>query len=354
MIATVLDAPKKLALQEIGTPECPEGGLLLRMKACSICSTDLKMLNHGQKDLVYPRILGHEISGVIAESRAEASGLQEGERVQISPGIACGSCISCRRGADNQCENIRIIGFNHDGGFAEYVQVPKESVRNGGVNPIPDGLSFEYAALAEPLACCLNGQQLSRVGEGDVVLIFGAGPAGCLHAMLARSRGASAVIMVEPLERRVSLAGMSRPDVMIDPGEEDVRERIMEFTDGWGVDAIMLASRDVAVDEALLSLLAPRGRICLFSGLPEDQAYPNLNFNTVHYRENLITGSYGCTYVQNKEAIELIASGSLDVGRLITKRVSLEAIEEGMEHAEKREGLKAVVTDKSGGDGLGR
>jgi L-iditol 2-dehydrogenase len=343
MMAAVLEAPGRMAHREVADPVCPEGGLILKVEACSICSTDVKMRKRGQRDLVYPRILGHEISGVVCER--DGAGPEVGERVQVFPGVFCGRCRSCRRGAENMCEHLRIFGFNLDGGFAEYLQIPGDSVRNGGVSPIPDGVRFEEAALTEPLACCINAQERVEVTEGDSVLIYGAGPAGTLHAMLARERGASTVAMAEPLEGRVDLAKLSGADLVVSSMREDLRERAMEATDGLGFDVIILASRDVAVDDDLLSLLAPRGRISLFSGLPQNFASPRLDLNILHYRENLVVGSYGCTSAQNEKALELISSGSIDVGRLISERVSLGEIWKGMEHAERREGLKAVVTD---------
>lgn len=343
MKAAVLGAPGKMTLREVDDPVCPDGGLILKVEACSICSTDVKMRRRGQKDLVYPRILGHEISGVVYERGGV--GPEVGERVQAFPGVFCGRCPSCRRGAENQCENVRILGFNLDGGFAEYLQVPGNSVRNGSVNLISDGVKFEEAALAEPLACCINAQELAGVGDGDSVLIFGAGPAGNLHAMLARERGASTVAIAETLEGRVDLARSSGADQVVNSRREDLWERAKEVTDGTGFDIIILASRDVAVDDDLLSLLAPRGRLSIFSGLPRNLAAPRLDLNALHYRENLIVGSYGCTSTQNRAALELISSGSFDVGWLITERVSLGEISRGMEHAQRREGLKAVVTE---------
>ncbi len=343
MMAAVLEAPGKMTPREVEDPVCPDGGLILKVEACSICSTDVKMLRHGQRDLIYPRILGHEIAGVVHE--ADCVGSRVGERVQAFPGVFCGRCPSCRRGAENMCELVRILGFNLDGGFAEYLQIPGDSVRNGSVFPIPDGVKSEEATLAEPLACCINAQELAGVGEDDSVLVFGAGPAGNLHAMLARKRGASMVAMAEPLEERVNLARSTGADLLVNSRKEDLRVRAEEATDGRGFDVIILASRDVAVDDDLLALLAPRGRLSLFSGLPRSLAAPRLDLNHLHYREKLVVGSYGCTPAQNRGALELISSGSFDAGWLITERVSLGEISKGMEHAEGREGLKAVVTE---------
>ena len=342
MKAAVLQAPGKLELKEEKPLTCPEGGLLLKTMACSICSTDVKMYLHGHRDLVYPRILGHEVAGEVAESRA-ASGFKPGDRVQLFPGICCGECPSCRRGADNQCHHIGIIGFNYDGGFADYIAVPAESVIGGGVNHLPDGLSYEETTLAEPLASCINSQQLCNVSEGDSVLILGAGPLGLLQALLAKHNGATKIIIAEPLAARLVISSIVTVDRMIDISKEELAKVVAEETDGRGVDVILAASggADVAM---LPPLLAPRGRLCLFSGLPRQGAVIPLDANLIHYHELSITGAYGSTAAQNRLAVELIASGEIPVNQLITGRFRLDEIEEGIEYTAGRVGLKAVIT----------
>ncbi|MCP8305525.1 MAG: alcohol dehydrogenase catalytic domain-containing protein [archaeon] len=348
MKAAILKAPRRLVIEEVSKPRCPPGGLLLETQICSICSTDVKMLYYGQRDLVYPRILGHEVTGVVVENRSHDTTFKIGARVQVAPGLSCGECAPCRRGADNHCDHIGIIGFNHDGGFADFLAIPPQSVRSGAVNIIPDGLDFEKAALTEPLACCLNGQELSGVSDGDTVLIFGAGPIGCLHAMLARVMGATQVLIAERLQSRIKMAGPTKADRMIDVSDgadAAIKEVVKEETEGRGVDVILLACPEATVAYPLLELLAPRGRICLFSGLPPENALIRLNANLIHYRDISIVGAYGCTTAQNSAALKLIASDKVEVDWLITKRVSLDQIHEGMEHAAQREGLKAVVTE---------
>lgn len=342
MKAAILKAPGHLVLTEMAMPLCPAGGLIVKTQVCSICTTDVKMFYHGQRDLVYPRILGHEVAGLVVESHAPDAMFQRGNRVQIAPGIGCGGCLACRQGADNQCDHIGIFGFNHDGGFAEYLAVPPQSVRYGGINLIPEKLSFEEAALAEPLASCLNGQQLAGVTEGDTVLILGAGPLGLLHAMLARVRGAACVLVVEPLPSRIKMAYPAKIDRVIDLNSEDIEETVKQETASRGVDVIILACREAAV-YPLLKLLAPRGRICLFSGLPQDNTKFPLDANLVHYQEITIVGAYGSTAAQNSAALRLIASGEVPVAWLITKRLSLGEIHEGMDYVARREGLKAII-----------
>lgn len=343
MKAAILETPGKLILDQVAMPSCPDGGLIVKTQACSICSTDVKMFQRGHRDAHYPRILGHELAGIIVESRSQGSTFQTGDRVQVFPGICCGLCPACRRGVDNQCEHIGIIGFSHDGGFAEFLVVPPQSVAGGGVNLIPEGVSYEEASLTEPLSSCINGQQLAGVTEGDTVLILGAGPIGLLHAMLARGRGASRILVAECSPDRLSMAGIAEIDRKIDINKESTAMVIQEETGGRGADVILIASSEIMVS-SLPDLLTSRGRLCLFSGLPQEGAQIALDTNLIHYKELTIVGAYGSTAGQNSAALRLIASGKVPVARLITRRISLDEIHDGMGYVANREGLKTVIT----------
>lgn len=341
MLAAVLKAPGCLELEDVQTPECLPGGLLVKIKVCSICSTDVKMFSSGHRDLVYPRIPGHEIVGVVVESKSDL--FKNGAQVQIAPGINCGKCMPCLRGIDNQCAGIGIIGFTYDGGFAEFIAIPPQSLVSGTVNLIPEGLNFEKAALTEPLACCINGQEMTNVSEGSTVLVIGGGPVGCMHALLAKVRGAKKVFLVERLPNRINLASHFLPDVsLIDSSVEKVEKTINQETRGRGVDVILLACRE-GIDYPLLDLLAPRGRICLFSGLPPEKARKYFDLNMLHYREIALVGAHGCTAAQNKTALELIASGKAPVSWLITRQIRLQQIHEGLRYCAQRKGFKVLI-----------
>ncbi|HWQ19963.1 MAG TPA: alcohol dehydrogenase catalytic domain-containing protein, partial [Methanotrichaceae archaeon] len=188
MKAAVMSAPGVLELKDLPDLECPKGGAIIEVEACAICGTDVKMLQSGHRDLTYPRILGHEIVGRIVESDSPGMGFSDGDLVQVWPGIACGRCRPCQRGFDSQCRSMKILGFNFDGGFAEMMALPAESISRG-LTLLDGGIDPALLALAEPLACCINAQELARVSQGDTVLIIGGGPTGCLHALLARLRG---------------------------------------------------------------------------------------------------------------------------------------------------------------------
>jgi L-iditol 2-dehydrogenase len=345
MKAALLESPGQLVISQVLDPEPPLKGLVVKVEACSICATDIKMFRHGQRDLIYPRILGHEVAGVVTETGTGDIPFRSGERVQIAPGITCGKCPACQQGASNQCDHIGILGFTHHGGFAQYLAVPAESVACGAVNLIPSGLTFVEATFAEPLACCLNSQELVRLDSKDAVLILGAGPMGCLHTMLARAKGVRKILLAERSRKRLMMSITAEPSRLINVSKENLKEVVKEETEGRGVDVIMLACPDSAIDYPILELLAPRGRVCFFSGLPPEKSQLHLDANFLHYREITLVGAYGCTADQNRVALELMASGQLNVNWLVTKRIPLEAIHEGIGCLMEHSGMKVVVTE---------
>ncbi|QLH75174.1 MAG: alcohol dehydrogenase catalytic domain-containing protein [Methanomassiliicoccales archaeon] len=342
MRAAVMHGPNDLRVEEMDDPVLPEGGIVIDVVASAICGTDVKMLANGHKDLIYPRILGHEIVGRVSISDSEK--LKEGQLVQVWPGIVCSECRPCRRGIDNQCLHIGILGFNRDGGFAQKVSLPKESIMARGVVPLPEGSDAAAVSLAEPLACCINGQELARVGNGDTVLIFGGGPIGCLHAILARAKGVGKVIMTEHLESRRSIIPRMLVDRMIDPGKEDIVEAVIDETGGDGVDVALMATPEVRVDNWLLRLMAPQGRISVFSGPKKGNYEVPFDVRGLHYKEIALVGAYGCSSRQDREAVRMVMDGEVDLDWLITEKISLEELPRAFVRSEARIGMKTVVT----------
>jgi L-iditol 2-dehydrogenase len=344
MRAALLHAPGSLEVSTLPRPDCPEGGLLIKVEACSVCASDVKMVRLGHRDLLYPRILGHEVAGKIVESSAEGGSLEVGDRVQVWPGMACGDCPQCLRGHDNQCSSIGILGFNRDGGFAELMAVPGECVSSGGVNRLDDGMPSDLATLAEPLACCMNAQESLGVGFGDNVLIVGGGPLGALHALLARHHRASMVTVMERESRRRKMLSPTGADQVIEPPEPDAWGAALDLTSGQGFDKIILAASEVQVDDRLLGILAPRGQLCLFSGLPKDRATATVDLNQLHYMERRVVGSYGCRSADCRQALRLLTDGGIEASWLISGRFGLDSIHEALRHAESKEGMKATIT----------
>jgi L-iditol 2-dehydrogenase len=350
MKAAVLKGPGLLELDDLPDPVTLRGGALLEILACAVCGTDVKMSEQGHRDLIYPRVLGHEMVGRIIEMDAVASRdkgrpveicLKEGDNVQIWPGLACKKCRPCLRGADNRCPSIKIMGFNCDGGFAELLALPKESFSEGA-NLLPPGADPALAALAEPLACCINGQEQTRAGLGDRVLIYGGGPIGALHALLAELQGAEKIIIAERLPGRIRLLEKHTSAIVVNPAQEPGKSALAGETAG-GVDVILTATPEVRVDRDLLQLLSPGGRLCIFSGPAHGNYQEIIDQRSIHYHEKTITGAYGCNSRQNRQAVELLTSGMIKADWLITKRTNLAGIVDAFSHSSQRTGMKSVV-----------
>jgi len=341
MKAAILKQPGKLEIREVRTPECPAGGVLVKVKACGICSSDAKMVTNGHRALNYPRILGHEIAGVIEQSRTNT--FIEGDRIQIAPGLRCGKCSYCRKGMDNLCSNRQILGFTQNGGFAEYIAIIIEGAIVGSLNIIPEELSYNHATLAEPLACCINAQNKINITKNDTVLIIGAGPLGLLHALVAKLKGVEHILISEPQTHRRKTAIHTWADTVIDPGADNMTEKVMTATHNKGVDALIFACSQLGINDTFIKLLAPAGRVSIFSGIISQFSQSSIDFNQIHYNEFFISGSYGCTADQNRNAMDLISSEPRLAQELITHCVDLDNIHHGIEHTASLKGLKAIV-----------
>ncbi len=344
MKAAVLKGIENLEMEDISRPTPSPQEILIKVKACSICGTDIRVYHHGHKHMRFPRITGHELSGEIVEIGKRVEGHKLGEKVAIAPAIPCGRCYYCRRGMQSMCINLTAIGYHYDGGFAEFMVVPEDAVRNGCVNTIPSELSFEEAALAEPLACAINGQQLSQIDLGNTVVVVGAGPLGCIHLQLAKAKGASRTILVELSRERIDFAKkFAFPDIVINPSSENAIQRIKEETEGRGADRIIVSCPSGKAQEESLSMVAPRGIINFFGGLPLDNPFIKFNSNLIHYGEFYVVGTHGSAPYHNELALSLISQEKVRIKELVTHRLPLERLEEGLALAESKKGMKILI-----------
>lgn len=344
MKAAVLKGIENLEMEDISRPTPSPQEILIKVKACSICGTDIRVYHHGHKHMRFPRIIGHELSGEIIEIGKRVEGHKLGEKVAIAPAIPCGRCHYCRRGIQSMCINLTAIGYHYDGGFAEFMVVPEDAVRNGCINTIPSELSFEEAALAEPLACAINGQQLSQIGLGNTVVVVGAGPLGCIHLHLAKAKGACRTILVELSRERIDFAKkFAFPDIVINPSSENAIQRIKEETEGRGADRIIVSCPSGKAQEESLSMVAPRGIINFFGGLPLDNPFIKFNSNLIHYGEFYVVGTHGSAPYHNELALSLISQGKVRIKELVTHRLPLEKLEEGLALAESKKGMKVLI-----------
>jgi L-iditol 2-dehydrogenase len=338
-----LYSPGDLRIEEAEFPEPGSGDVTIRVRACATCGTDAKIFHHGHHHISLPRVLGHEIAGEVEKVGPEVDGWARGDRVQVIAAIPCGACHYCRRRQETVCENLESMGYQYDGAFAEFMRVPQRVLHRDGLNRVPHNVPFEAAALTEPLACVLNGQEIAEVGEDDDVVILGAGPIGCLHVRLARARGARSVTLIDVNQRRLDMAARSEPDTVINGADEDAVDAVRKLTEGRGADVVITATGAGQAQEQALEMAARRARISLFGGLPRDNSIIRFDSNLVHYRELFVLGAYGSAPRHNQEALELISSGAVPVEDLITHRMPLDGVEEAISIVTAGDGLKVVI-----------
>jgi L-iditol 2-dehydrogenase len=243
------------------------------------------------------------------------------------------------------CQNQTSVGYQYDGGFAEYMIVPREVLKVDGLNRIPDNVGYDEASAAEPFACAINAQELLGIEEGDTVVVFGAGPIGCMHIRIARGvHNCGPVYLVDVNAARLRMsADAVDPDEIIDGSEVDVVERVMELTGGRGADVIITATAANVTQEQAISMAARNGRISFFGGLPKTDPFIKCDSNLVHYRQLHIHGANGSAPEHNKRALEYISSGQVPVKDLITEHIPLERVLDAFDIVKKGEAIKVTV-----------
>ena len=344
MLAAKMYGAEDVRLEEIPVPEIGAQEILLKVRAAAICGTDVRMFVNGANgiDGQHPRILGHEVAGVIEKAGAGVSGYQAGQRVAVAPNMGCGICDSCVRGDGHLCPEYKALGISLDGGFAEYCVIPEAAVRCGNVAVLDDAVSFEEAAVNEPLSCVCNGFERADIRPGDSVLVFGAGPIGMMHAALARMAGAGRVFVSDVLAPRLEAVKALYPDVVT--LQDHVGEEIARQTGGRGCDVVITACPVPAVQVQALELAAVNGRVIFFGGVPAGREPVPLDTNLIHYKQLIVSGTTRASLAQDRKTLGYITAGVLDVRPLITARLPLAEILRGLEMARKGEGLKTVVT----------
>lgn len=340
MKAAVYYGLKDIRLEERPTPRPTDESILVRVEACSICGTDVKLYTKGNPRVTEPRIPGHEIYGVVEHVPPSVRGLAPGEAVLIAPAVGCGLCRECLNGATNMCADLQTIGIDYDGGFAEYVEVPLRARPN--IVKVPDGIPPEHVPLAEPLACCINGQEQVKIGLGETVAVIGMGPIGSLHVMLAKLQGATQIIAVDIAQDRLRLAGEVGATHTVCSSEVDPVQAVRDLTGGEGADVVIVAAPVPQVQAQALEMCRRRGRVLFFAGLPRGTTV-TLDTNLIHYGQIRIEGSHASTAAQNALALRLITSGAVPVGRLVTGVLPLHRVNEAFERAISGKDLKIVV-----------
>jgi len=327
------ERPQAVELRRIPLHAVGDQDVLIKVAYAAICPWDVRAIT-GLSSVAFPRVLGHEVVGTVAAVGKLVQGLEIGQPVAPDMIVKCGTCKACRSGRANRCR--RPTYFQFGGGYADYVCVPQRNVY-----PLSPGVSLKAAALMEPLACVLRGQDMLRLYPGEVELVVGLGPIGLMHMQVARSFGAR-VIASDPVAARREKAQSLGADWVVNPEAVDLGQFIADATAGWGADAAVLTVGSARMVEETVRYLAPGGRLNIFAGIyPKDQIH--LDPNQIHYGEWIITGSADSTPENMYRALTLIESGKVQTEALISHILPLEDLATGFELVRNRTGHKIMI-----------
>jgi L-iditol 2-dehydrogenase len=329
MKRAVLVRPGEIRIEEVEVPTPAEGEVLLRVGAALTCGTDLKTYRRGHPLIPLPAPLGHEYAGTVARAGRGAI-FGEGARIAGTPTAPCGDCGPCGRGEGNLCD--RIPGGLLLGSFGEFLLIPERIVRQN-VHEIPDDLPFEVAALLDPLSCVVHGQR--RVGDlrGRSVAILGVGAVGLMHLQLARRAGAQEVTAVDTGEDRLDRARDLGAEVVVDFRSDDPMP---------SPDVVVECAGTTGAWESAVAMVRKGGRVLLFGGCPGGSRAA-IDTEKVHYGEVTLVGAFHATPEDVREAHRLLVSREIEGEILISGRIPLEDLEDGLGKMSRREALKLAV-----------
>lgn len=347
MHAAVLEGLKRVAIREVPVPEIGGDDILVKVDACGICGSDIRIISTGNRRVRYPQIIGHEIAGTVVKvGKNRSRAFKVNDRVSLGADIPCGKCALCKTEASNLCEAKVAFGHEIPGGFAQFLKLDSHTLDNGPVVVIPKGADVtpEELALCEPLACCINGMRGSRMSKGKTVLIVGAGAIGCLLAMLARHMGASHVALCDIDSERLKAAEVCGADSLVLAGEQQFKKLVSDVTSGRGFDIIIVACSSTEAQGNALRSVRKRGVVNFFCGLPAEARHARIDSNLVHYNEVVITGSHGSSPAHHKEAVELVLRKKIPLSRLISRTFPLKEFHLALEEmATNKSNLKILI-----------
>ena len=347
MKAALLYNKEDIRIQDIKIPDINDNEILLKTKSAALCGTDVRMFRNGYKNINEdnPLVLGHELSGIIEKAGSGVTGFKKGMRVAVAPNMGCGQCDWCVSGNTHLCEDYKAFGISINGGFAEYTRIPELAIRQGNIMEIPSHVSFDEAALAEPLSCVYNAFERAAIRLGDDVLILGAGPIGLMHAMMAKKGGAAKVIISDIGMERLKYAN-DIDSSYITSSLDELKAKINQLTSGKGVDVCITANPSSKSQIMALELTATNGRVIYFGGIPANSDLSGINTNLIHYKQLIVSGTTRQSIMQFRRVLKMIADNVLEVKNLISDKYDIDHIEEAMRNIMEGRGIKHSIIFK--------
>ncbi len=326
-----------LRVEEQKKPVVGPKDVLIRVKACGVCGTDVHIYegDKGAAEVTPPTILGHEFSGIVEEVGSEVTTCKVGDRVCVDPNCYCNSCIPCREGVAHYCEHMIGYGTTVNGGFAEFCAVNERQVY-----PLGENTTFAQGAMTEPVACCLHGIDLCEIKPGHQVLVIGGGMIGLLMVQLARISGAAKVALLEPVEEKRFLGERLGADIVLDPTEGDVKEKLAQKGMNWINTVIECVGKPSTVEQAI-ELAGNKAVVMMFGLTKPDDVVPLKPFK-IFQKELTLKASYINPYTQ-KRALDLIDSGRLDVESMVCEICGLDRLQDILSKPELRAKGKYLI-----------
>ncbi|MEE2605655.1 MAG: zinc-dependent dehydrogenase [Thermoproteota archaeon] len=339
MKAAVVKDDSTIKITHIENPELGPNDILVQMSACGICGSDVEKVfgKYGQPSMK----LGHEPAGTILKIGSQVENFTVGDRVFTHHHVACYSktCHECSHGNETMCKKYYQSNLNPCGLADEYI-VPEWNVKHGGVLKIPDEMSFEEAAMIEPLACCLRAWKKFNYQKNDTAVILGVGPTGIMHALLARSVGFSKIFCSDINDFRLDFAKkLGFEAVRINESSEKILQSTID-----GVDVAIVATGNLNALDSAINLVRKGGTIVMF-GVPSKDASIDINMSNVYSKEITITTTYAASDTDTKNALELIVSGTIDVKSLITHKYTLEDSQKAFDHAKTGDNAMKIIIE---------
>jgi D-arabinitol dehydrogenase (NADP+) len=337
MKAVVYDAPRQYAVKEIPNPEARPGEVRIKVKQVGVCGTDLH-IHHGDFNAVFPLIPGHELVGTVDELGDGVTRFGVGEQVTVNPNIYCGKCDYCLAGRLILCSNMKGLGSNFPGFFAEYVTVSEDLVFS------VEGVDPDTAVFTEPAACAMHGLESLQLRPGSTALVFGAGPTGLLLAQLVKSGGASSVTVAAPTQFKLDTARALGVDhtVLIDRNDmEGNRAKLLEASGADGYDYVVEATGSTAIGDICVPLTRNGGTVLVYGVTRADETVTFSPFD-VFRREITIKGSFA-EMTSFAAAIRALRSGRARTDGIITHRFSLDDYDKALDALAHDRGVHKVV-----------
>jgi L-iditol 2-dehydrogenase len=334
--------PSKITVEDTEKPSLDSGDILVQMHACGICGSDLEKVfgSYGQPSMK----LGHEPAGVVLEVGSNVTDLKKGDRVFTHHHVPCYSCHFCKHGNETMCKKYYETNLSPCGLSEEYV-VPEWNVSHGGVLKIPDSMTFEEAAMIEPLACCVRAWEKYDYQEGDSVAIFGVGPTGMMHVMTAQAKKFSKIFCFDVNDFRLDFAKKFNVSDTINSMDEKRIEKIFDQTEQRGVDVAIVATSSLKALEDAIEITRKGGAIMMF-GVPSKGAKIDLDMSKIYSKEITLVTSYAASDHDTKEALRLIASSEIDVKKLVTHTYPILESQKAFDHARSGENAMKIIITK--------